>query len=51
VCIYGVDDDDTLCPSLPKQNRRIGLPGDHHFQGDYETLAKTILQQLQDTAP
>lgn len=51
VCIYGVDDDAALCPSLPRQNRRIGLPGDHHFQGDYETLAKTILQQLQDTAP
>ncbi|MFT4247579.1 MAG: AcvB/VirJ family lysyl-phosphatidylglycerol hydrolase [Pseudomonas sp.] len=51
VCIYGVDDDDTLCPSLPKQDRRVGLAGDHHFQGDYETLAKTILQQLHDTPP
>ncbi|WP_434212080.1 virulence factor [[Pseudomonas] boreopolis] len=51
VCIYGVDDDDALCPSLPKQSRRVGLPGDHHFEGDYETLAKTILQQLHDTAP
>lgn len=51
VCLYGMDDDDALCPSLPKQNRRIALPGDHHFKGDYETLAKTILQQLHDTTP
>lgn len=51
VCIYGVEDEDTLCPSLPKQNRRVSLAGDHHFEGDYEGLARTLLQQLHDTAP
>jgi type IV secretory pathway VirJ component len=50
VCIYGVDDQETLCPSLPQQNRRVALPGTHHFNGDYETVAKTILAQM-ETAP
>lgn len=49
VCIYGEDDDDALCPALPKQNRRVSLPGDHHFEGDYATLANTLLQQLRDS--
>ncbi len=47
VCIYGVDDQETLCPSLPQQNRRVALPGTHHFNGDYETVAKTILAQME----
>ena len=51
VCIYGVDDSNALCPSLPSQNRRVGLPGDHHFEGDYAALAMTILQQLHETPP
>ncbi|MBB4593035.1 virulence factor [Xanthomonas cannabis] len=47
VCIYGQDDDDALCPSLPAQAAtRVALPGDHHFKGDYATLAKVIMQQL-----
>ncbi|MEE7546473.1 virulence factor family protein, partial [Xanthomonas sp. Kuri4-1] len=52
LCIYGVDDDDALCPGLsPKTARLIPLPGDHHFKGDYDALAKVILQQLQADAP
>nr|CEH67778.1 hypothetical protein XACS582_3900001 [Xanthomonas citri pv. citri] len=47
MCIYGQDDDDALCPSLPANvARRVALPGDHHFKGDYATLAKTIMDQL-----
>lgn len=46
VCIYGKDDDDALCPSLKQAPRPLSLPGDHHFEGDYERLADTILQQL-----
>lgn len=49
VCIYGQDDEDSLCPSLPTANRRTALPGDHHFDGDYQTVAQTLLQQLQQT--
>ncbi|MBV6840740.1 virulence factor [Xanthomonas euvesicatoria] len=47
VCIYGQDDDDALCPNLPANvAKRVALPGDHHFKGDYTTLAKTIMDQL-----
>ncbi|MCE4370399.1 virulence factor [Xanthomonas hortorum] len=47
VCIYGQDDEDALCPSLPAQAaKQVGLPGDHHFKGDYVTLAKVIMEQL-----
>ncbi len=30
-------------------NRIVGvaLPGTHHFNGDYETVAKTILAQME----
>ncbi|XQA76047.1 virulence factor family protein [Xanthomonas sacchari] len=48
LCIYGEDDDDALCPDLPKGAvQLVKLPGDHHFQGDYATLAKQILQRIQ----
>lgn len=48
LCIYGVDDDDALCPKLPVGSAQlIKLPGDHHFEGDYEGLAKAILQHVQ----
>ncbi|MFC7520733.1 virulence factor [Xanthomonas populi] len=47
VCIYGQDDQDALCPSLPAQAaKQVALPGDHHFKGDYATLAKVIMEQL-----
>ncbi|MFA0922246.1 virulence factor [Xanthomonas fragariae] len=47
VCIYGQDDEDALCPSLPADAaKRVALPGDHHFKGDYATLAKVIMEQL-----
>ncbi|WP_434988940.1 virulence factor [Xanthomonas melonis] len=52
VCIYGQDDDDALCPSLPAQAaKRVALPGDHHFKGDYATLARVIMQQLHAVSP
>lgn len=48
LCLYGQDDGDALCPSLPAGNAQvIGLPGDHHFKGDYDRLARTLLEQLQ----
>jgi len=50
LCIYGQADADTLCPQLPeKATRRFALPGDHHFKGDYATLAQTILRELGNT--
>jgi len=47
LCIYGEDDDDTLCPDLPHGGAQlVKLPGDHHFKGDYAELAKQILQRI-----
>jgi type IV secretory pathway VirJ component len=46
-CLYGGDEDDSLCRELNGADYRvIQLPGGHHFSGDYETLAKTILDDL-----
>jgi type IV secretory pathway VirJ component len=46
-CLYGADEDDCLCPELDRDSYRvIELPGGHHFAGDYDTLAKTILENL-----
>jgi type IV secretory pathway VirJ component len=43
-CIYGESEDDTACPSLTKTGIDVvKLPGDHHFGGDYDALAKRIL--------
>ncbi|WP_305804675.1 AcvB/VirJ family lysyl-phosphatidylglycerol hydrolase [Stenotrophomonas sp. YIM B06876] len=47
LCVYGAEDDDALCPRLPAGAAQIvKLPGDHHFEGDYAALARTILQHL-----
>jgi type IV secretory pathway VirJ component len=48
LCVYGQDDGDALCPSLPPGGNAqiIALPGDHHFKGDYDRLADTIVQHL-----
>ena len=52
LCIYGQADKDTLCPQLPASAaRRFPLPGDHHFKGDYATLAQLILRELDATPP
>lgn len=51
VCVYGRDDRDSVCPALtPSQARRIALAGDHHFDGDYATLAARILTALDRSA-
>lgn len=51
VCIYGEDEDDTACPdpSLSAM-MRIKLPGGHHFDEDYQSLAKTLHAILMDKA-
>ncbi|MFC3656582.1 virulence factor family protein [Xanthomonas hyacinthi] len=47
LCIYGEDDDDSVCPDLPHGAAQlVKLPGDHHFKGDYAELAKQILQRI-----
>ena len=46
-CIYGLDDDETVCRGLsPSIGRAQGLEGSHHFDGDYEKVAGLILKEL-----
>jgi len=46
LCVYGKDDEDALCPDLPANGgvQKVKLPGDHHFNGDYDRLAEVILK-------
>ncbi len=47
LCIYGVDDENSVCPSLAKIGVIIEqMPGDHHFDEDYQGVARRILDQL-----
>jgi type IV secretory pathway VirJ component len=47
LCLYGEQDDDALCPELPSNGVTVlALPGDHHFKGDYDLLAKSLLEHL-----
>ena len=44
LCIYGADENDSLCPKLdPKRFHVVQLKGGHHFDGDYAGLASQIL--------
>jgi type IV secretory pathway VirJ component len=52
LCIYGTDDDETICSSKPAGMETIALPGDHHFDGDYPRATQLILDHLhRRTAP
>ncbi len=52
LCVYGVEDDDGLCPDLQGRpvSQVVRLPGDHHFDGDYETVTQLILQRFVQAA-
>jgi type IV secretory pathway VirJ component len=47
LCLYGSDEDDSLCPQIPagRVDAQV-LPGGHHFDGDYGALAQRILAGL-----
>lgn len=43
-CVYGEREPDSLCPSLAgKGIELVRTPGDHHFGGNYDALAKRIV--------
>jgi type IV secretory pathway VirJ component len=47
LCIYGAQEDDSLCPRLdPHKVVVVKLKGGHHFDGDYDSLARTILAAI-----
>ncbi|MFL6678540.1 MAG: virulence factor family protein [Burkholderiaceae bacterium] len=44
LCIYGLEEKDSLCPELAPGHARVEpLKGGHHFGGDYDALAGLIL--------
>jgi type IV secretory pathway VirJ component len=46
-CIYGGEDDDPACPHLRGSGAEVvETSGSHHFDGDYDKLAETILGGL-----
>ena len=46
ICVYGTDEDHSLCPLLPSSATKIEIDGGHHFDGDYRGIAKQILSLI-----
>jgi type IV secretory pathway VirJ component len=47
LCVYSDDGDESSCPDAASGTlRAVGLPGGHHFGGDYGRVAALILEQL-----
>ena len=47
VCIYGDREAHATCPTLPSDLiRHVELHGGHHYDGDYASLSRTILDAL-----
>ncbi len=42
VCVYGSQEHDDACPTFPDSVRKIALPGDHHFNGDYDAVGQAL---------
>lgn len=50
-CFYGEEEEDTMCPDLAASGvEQIKTTGGHHFDGDYDKLAKRILDGLRKRA-
>ena len=47
LCVYGEDEEESLCPELAALGVRVHkVSGDHHFDGDYPGVADLILEEL-----
>ena len=45
LCLYGEDDDESLCPQLASPTFKVEkMAGGHHFGGEYDALAQLILK-------
>lgn len=50
VCVYGAEDEESACPPLAaKGTAAVRLPGGHHFDEDYATVAKVIVDAARQT--
>jgi type IV secretory pathway VirJ component len=51
-CIYGAQEDDSLCPSLKQHNATvIRLPGGHFLRNDHVLLIRMMLAAIGSAAP
>jgi len=52
LCVFGAGDKDSLCTELaPGSPGTAQLPGGHHFDGDYDGLARLVLRFAGRDAP
>ena len=50
-CFYGEEEHDSACPSLANSEADIvRTPGGHHFDGNYDALARDILHRFEHLA-
>jgi type IV secretory pathway VirJ component len=47
LCLYGKDEDDSLCTGLGTLGKAVAFSGSHHFNGAYAELADRILREAQ----
>jgi len=50
LCLYGQEEQDSLCPKLGGLGKAVSFQGSHHFGGAYSSLADRILHELQPAA-
>ena len=49
LCMYGAGEKDSLCPELGHDlAESVRMPGGHHFNGKYESIAGMILDRIAD---
>jgi type IV secretory pathway VirJ component len=50
-CIYGTDDDDSICDQLNSSGAQVvTMDGDHHFDNDYAALASHIIARIKQAS-
>jgi type IV secretory pathway VirJ component len=50
ICFYGEKETDSLCRDLETRGlKTVVLKGAHHFGGDYDLIAETILREIGQT--
>ncbi len=51
LCVYGVEEKNSLCPLLHMPNvRRVGLPGGHPLRRDADRLYAVLSQAIDGAA-
>ena len=47
LCVYGTEEDDSLCPQLKKTNVKVlAMPGNHHYNYNYDPVIEAIFAEL-----